>query len=154
METVGQAALTKMGEKYHCNACDFEFTFTGKLWETIEPYCPGCGSKDLELVKPPSPFPEAICLGAIYLDTLAREEALIHSLDTTKNPEALIERHAKIWEEAAVQSNELDTVCTLNIPCGARTTMGKVGDMSMSICPLLIGRKFAPKVIDDGKRDP
>jgi len=147
MDAVGQVqvALTKMGEKYHCNECDWDFRLTGELWKTIEPYCPSCGSKDIELVKPTNPFPEAICLGTIYLDTLAREEALIHSLDTTKNPEALIEKHAKLWEEAAVDSNELDVVCTLNIPCGARTTDGKVGDMSMSICPMLIGRKFAPK---------
>lgn len=147
MDAVGnvQVTCTKLGESYHCEKCDLKFQFLGEYWTTVEPRCPGCGSKEIKLVKSPSAFPEALCLGSIYLDTLVREEALINSMETTKNPEALIEKHSKLWEDTAVRANELDKICNLNIPCGSRTTDGKIGDMNICICPLSIGREAATK---------
>ena len=124
--------------KYECKDCGlYGFELTGEYWKN-RIQCPSCGSKNLQEVKPPSAFPEGVCIGVEYMNVVTKERTLIRMLNNTNDVDSIIQRHSKLWQNFAEWSRKQDRRCKLNIPCGARTTSGEVGDIAMMICPLVV----------------
>lgn len=129
--------------KWVCE-CGLKFELTGEYWKDREVECPFCGSRNVEEVRKEDAFPEQTCLGAVYLNVLTMERSMIRMVPHTMDPEAMMERHSKLWDDFAEWAQAQDKTCDSNIPCGARTAHGELGDINMTVCPLLIGARAYP----------